>query len=126
MIVCRFHLTLQDRNKHAQSSISSSEFVITSVHDAAQMMHDAMVEQFGEHHSNPSLGAASGVSAEEIEDQQNPESATDAGIDIHEFSWATGDIGDVGAVGLVTSGEPQLLLHTHRLKGGVESGITGG
>ena len=85
-------------------------------------MHDAVVEEFGERDLDPSLGAD--VSEKEIEDQQNPEPTTDAGIDLREFPWATGDIGDAGAVGLVTSGELQLLLHTRRLKGGVGSGIT--
>ena len=75
------------------------------------MMHNAVEEEFGERHSDPSLGASV---SEKIEDQENPELATDAVIDLHEFPWATGDIGDIGAAVPVGSGEPQLPLHTRR------------
>ena len=47
------------------------------------MMHNAVEEEFGECHSDPSLCA--GMSEEKIEGHQNPKPTTDAGIDLHEF-----------------------------------------
>ena len=121
IVVCRFYLTLQESDQQAQSNTPSLPFIITSVNDAAEGLQDAIVEEFGERHLYPFLGAS--TSEEEIEAQQNPEPTTDAGIDLHEFPLARGDIGDIEAAGLGAAGKLR-LLYACRLKNNAGPVIT--
>ena len=70
------------------------------------MIHNVIVEEFGERHSDPSLGA--GFSEEEIEVHQSQEPTSNPGIELHEFPWAMGDTGSIGAAVPVASGELQI------------------
>ena len=66
-------------------------------------MHNAVVEEFGDLYLTRSPGT--GTSAEETEDQNTARPATDVGIDINEFPWANGIIGDMETASAVASGE---------------------
>ena len=78
----------------------------TSFHGVAQRVHNSVVEEFGDSHMNQPTGSV--TSDEEMEDQQNTRLTTDAEIDLHEFPWAIGEIGDTRTAGLVASGEQRL------------------
>ena len=67
-------------------------------------MHNAVVEEFGDLYLTRSPGT--GTSEEEMEDLNTARPATD-GIDINEFPWANGIIGDTETASAVASGEQQ-------------------
>ena len=66
-------------------------------------MHNAVVEEFGDLYLTRSPGT--GTSTEETEDLNTGRPATDVGIDINEFPWANGTIGDMETASAVASGE---------------------
>ena len=68
-------------------------------------MHNAVVEEFGDLYLTRSL--STGTVEEEMEDRNTTRPATDAGIDITEFPWATGTIGDTETAYPVASGKLQ-------------------
>ena len=68
-------------------------------------MHNAVVEEFGDLYLTRSL--STGTVEEEMEDRNTTRPATDAGIDINEFPWATGMIGDTETENPVASGKLQ-------------------
>ena len=71
----------------------------------AQRIHNAIVEEFGDLYLTRSLGT--GTVEEEMEDQITMRPATDAGIDMNEFPWATGTIGDTETANSMASGKLQ-------------------
>ena len=85
IVVCRFHLTLQERNQDPTRTSSLPSFLITTFHDA---MHYAVQEEFGNLHLDwsPRLGPS-----EEIEDRENLRLDTDTGIELREYPGAKGD-----------------------------------
>ena len=72
-------------------------------------MHNAVVEEFGDLYLTRSPG---GTSEEETEDLNTARQATDVGIDIKEFPWANGIIGDTETASAVASGEQQPRYRT--------------
>ena len=74
----------------------------TSFHGVVEWVHDSVIEEFGDLHVNQSAGT---VTPEEMEDQQNTRMITDCGIELHEFPWATEEIGYTGTAAPVASGE---------------------
>ena len=68
-------------------------------------MHNAVVEEFGDLYLTRSL--VTGTVEEEVKDRNATRPATDAGIDINEFPWATGTIGDLETANTVASGKLQ-------------------
>ena len=106
IIICRFHLTLHERNQ-SPNMISSLRLPLkSSFHDVAPRVHNSIVEEFGDSHMYPSTGTVTPV--EEAENHQNTRRTTDGWIELCEFPWAAGEIGDTRTVGLVASGEHQL------------------
>lgn len=70
IVICRFHLTLQERNQQRlQRTVSSYSFVITTFHDAAEKLHNLKVEGFGDSSLGRSLHT--GTTNDKIEDQQH-------------------------------------------------------
>ena len=104
VIVCRFHLALQERNQQRpQRSVSSHPFTITTFHDAVERLHGAVVEEFGDFDLNQPL-----LTKDETVDHQNPpQLITDTGIESHESLLAPGEM--CRDTGLVASGELQHL-----------------
>jgi len=73
----------------------------------AQRIHNSVVEEFGDSY----LDQMSGTEASEVEVEDFPEQDAqqtvdlDAAIELQEFPWATGDIGDIKIVGPMVSGK---------------------
>ena len=105
IIICRFQLALKERNKH-DNVITPQLSLKSSFHAVAQRVHNAIVEEFGDLYLTQSL--STGTVEEEMEDQNTTRPATDAGIDINEFPWATGTIGDTETANPVASGKLHL------------------
>ena len=97
----------------------------TSFHDVAEWVHNSVIEEFGDLHMSESTVT---VTPEEMEDLQNTQLIIDAGIELHEFPWATGEIEHRGTAGPVTSGEQQLLSSCRHfyIKNVIGSGIADG
>ena len=68
-------------------------------------MHNAVVEEFGDLYLTRSPGTR--TVEEEAEDRNTTRPATDVGIEINEFAWNTGTIGDTDTASPVASGEQQ-------------------
>jgi hypothetical protein len=102
IIICRFHLTLQERHNQLHSP-SLPTLSLTSFHAVRQTVHNAIVAEFG----NPHL--SQDFSAETLEDgvtgQEPTEEARPAGIELDEFPWATLGIGEVDMVGPIDPSE---------------------
>ena len=94
----------------------------SSFHAVAQRVHNAVVEEFGDLYLTRSL--STGTVEEEIGDRNTTRPATDAGIDINEFPWATGTIGDTETANPVASGKLQPRYRTYWLTSCVGSGVT--
>ena len=47
IIICRFHLDLQEKNAHPNNSRDLSTIAIGSFRAANQQIHDAVMEEFG-------------------------------------------------------------------------------
>ena len=88
----------------------------------AQRVHNAVVEEFGDPYLTQSL--STGPVEEEMEDRNTTRPPTDAGIDINEFPWATGTIGDTETANPVASGKLQPRYRTYWLTSCVGSGVT--
>ena len=121
IIVCRFQLALKERNDR-NNVISPHVSLKSSFHAVAERMHNAVVEEFGDLYLTRSL--STGTVEEEMGDRNTTRSATDAGIDINEFPWATGTIGDTETANPVASGEWQPRYQTYWLTSCVGSGVT--
>ncbi|KAF8579549.1 hypothetical protein K439DRAFT_1620441 [Ramaria rubella] len=103
ILICHSHLDLQQRNDHPNGSNTSHSLPLGSFHSSVtEMIHRAVVEEFGDLNFNESLGME--ASQEDIELQAIQYPSGVAEIDLQEFPWAGGDIGDEEA-GPVASGE---------------------
>ena len=121
IIICRFQLALKERNEH--NNVTSPHLSLkSSFHAVVQRVHNAVVEEFGDLYLTRSL--STGTVEEEMEDQNATRPATDAGIDIKEFPWATGTIGDTETAIPVASGKLQSRYRTYWLTSCVGSGVT--
>ncbi|KAF8585215.1 hypothetical protein K439DRAFT_1616156 [Ramaria rubella] len=101
IIICRFHLDLQQRNDHPHGSNTSHSLPLGSFHAVTEKIHRAVVDEFGDLSFNESFGTEE--SQEDIELQDIQSASGGAEIDLQEFPWAGGDIGDEEA-GPVASG----------------------
>ncbi|KAF8575118.1 hypothetical protein K439DRAFT_1545665 [Ramaria rubella] len=101
IIICRFHLDLQQRNDYPNGSNTSHSLPLNSFHAVTERIHRAVVDEFGDLSFNESFGTE--VSQEDIELQEIQSPSGVAEIDLQEFPWAGGDIGGEEA-GLVASG----------------------
>ncbi|KAF8579746.1 hypothetical protein K439DRAFT_1620293 [Ramaria rubella] len=101
IIICRFHLDLQQRNNHPNGSNTSHSLPLGSFQAVTERIHRAVVDEFGDLSLNESFGTEG--SHEDIELQEIQSSNGVAEIDLQEFPWAGGDIGDEEA-GPVASG----------------------
>ncbi|KAF8579778.1 hypothetical protein K439DRAFT_1620311 [Ramaria rubella] len=101
IIICRFHLDLQQRNDHPNGSNTSHSLPLGSFHAVKERIHRAVVDEFGDLNFNESFGTEG--SQEDIELQAMQSSSGVAEIDLQEFPWAGGDIGEEEA-GPVASG----------------------
>ena len=121
IIICRFQLALKERNKR-DNVITPQLSLKSSFHAVAQRVHNAVVEEFGDLYLTRSL--STGTVEEEMEDRNTTRPATNAGIDINEFPWATGTIGDTETANPVASGKLQPRYRTYWLTSCVGSGVT--
>ena len=101
IIICRFHLILQERHRHPNGTSSSPSLPGSSFRAAAQRAHNAVVEEFGD--SDMSRSVSAKVS-EAVETQEDPQITPAGGIELDEFPWATGCVGDVETAGHIESG----------------------
>ncbi|KAF8574282.1 hypothetical protein K439DRAFT_1624438 [Ramaria rubella] len=101
ILICHFHLDLQQRNDYPNGSNTSHPFPLGSFHAVTERIHRAVVDEFGDLSFNESFGTE--VSQEDIELQAVQSSSGVAEVDLQEFPWAGGDIGDEEA-GPVASG----------------------
>ncbi|KAF8585206.1 hypothetical protein K439DRAFT_1616151 [Ramaria rubella] len=101
ILICHFHLDLQQRNEHPNGSNISHSFPLSSFHAVTERIHRAVVDEFGDLSFNESFGTE--ASQEDIELQAIHSPSGVAEIDLQEFPWAGGDIGDEEA-GRVASG----------------------
>ncbi|KAF8585187.1 hypothetical protein K439DRAFT_1616140 [Ramaria rubella] len=101
IIICHFHLDLQQRNNHPNGSNTSHSLPLGSFHAVTERIHRAVVDEFGDLSFNESFGTEG--SQEDIELQAMHPPSGVAEIDLQEFPWAGGDIGDEDA-GPVASG----------------------
>ncbi|KAF8583644.1 hypothetical protein K439DRAFT_1617348 [Ramaria rubella] len=102
IIICHFHLDLQQRNHHPNGSMTSHSHPLNSFHAVTERIHRAVLDEFGDMSFNESFGTEG--SQEDIELQAIQSSNGVAEINLQEFPWAGGDIGDEEA-GPVASGE---------------------
>ena len=102
IIICCFHLTLQERHSQLHSP-SLPTLSLTGFHAVRQSVHNAIVAEFG----NPHL--SQDVSAETLEDgvtdQESPKEAKPAGIELDEFPRAILGTGEVQMAGPIDSSE---------------------
>ncbi|KAF8574289.1 hypothetical protein K439DRAFT_1624441 [Ramaria rubella] len=101
IIICRFHLDLKQRNDHPNGSNTSHSLPLGSFHAVTERIHRAVVDEFGDLSFNESFGTEGEQEDIELQDMQFPSGAAE--IDLQEFPWAGGDIGDEEA-GPVASG----------------------
>ncbi|KAF8579755.1 hypothetical protein K439DRAFT_1620295 [Ramaria rubella] len=106
ILICRFHLDLQQRNEHPNGSITSHSLPLGSFHAVTERIHRAVVDEFGDLSFNESFGTEASQEDIELQDMQSPSAAAE--IDLQEFPWAGGDIGDEEA-GPVASGSGILM-----------------
>ncbi|KAF8579117.1 hypothetical protein K439DRAFT_1620803 [Ramaria rubella] len=92
IIICHFHLDLQQRNDHPNASNTSQSLSLGSFHAVKERIHRTVVDEFGDLSFNGSFGT--GASQEDIELQGIQSSSGVGEIDVQEFPWARGDIGD--------------------------------
>ncbi|KAF8573868.1 hypothetical protein K439DRAFT_1624751 [Ramaria rubella] len=101
IIICRFHLDLQQRNDHPNGSTTSHSLPLGSFHAVTERIHRAVVDEFGDLSFNESIGTEGSQEDIELQNMQSPSGVAE--IDLQEFPWAGGDIGDEEA-GPVASG----------------------
>ena len=101
IIICRFHLALQERHRHPNGSSSSPSLPGSSFRAAAQKAHNAIMEEFGDSYMSRSLGKEV---SEAVGAQQDPRIATEEGVELVEFPWATGYDVEVETTGPIASG----------------------
>ncbi|KAF8579111.1 hypothetical protein K439DRAFT_1620798 [Ramaria rubella] len=101
IIICRFHLDLQQRNDHSNGSTTSHSLPFDSFHAFKERIYRAVVDEFGDLSFNESFGTKVSQEDIELQDIQSPSGVAE--IDLQEFPWAGGDIGDEEA-GPVASG----------------------
>ncbi|KAF8574279.1 hypothetical protein K439DRAFT_1624460 [Ramaria rubella] len=91
IIVCRFHLDLQQRNYHPNGTNSSHTLPLGSFHAVTERIHRAVVYEFGDLSFNESF--ATEASQQDFELQTIQSANGVAEINLQEFPWA-GGIGD--------------------------------
>ncbi|KAF8575528.1 hypothetical protein K439DRAFT_1623529 [Ramaria rubella] len=101
IIICHFHLDLQQRNDHPNGSNTSHSLPHGSFHAVKERIHRAVVNEFGDLSFNESFGTEGSQEDIELQAMQAPSGVAE--IDLQEFPWAGGDIGDEEA-GPVASG----------------------
>jgi hypothetical protein len=89
IIICRFLLDIRQRNEHPNSS-PSLQIPITSFHAATQRFDNMVMQEFGDIAPSESLNEDQTVEMELQEQHQN----TTPAVDISEYPWANGEIGD--------------------------------
>ena len=102
IIICRFHLALLERHRHPNGSSSSPSLLGLNFRTVTQRVHNAVVEEFGDSYLSRSLGPEA---SEGEETQQDPQVTKEEGIELDEFPWATGCVGDVETTGPIASGK---------------------
>ncbi|KAF8574557.1 hypothetical protein K439DRAFT_1624236 [Ramaria rubella] len=101
IIICRFHLDLQQINDHPNGSTTSHSLPLGSFHAVKERIHRAIVDEFGDLSFNESFGMEVSQEGIELQTIQSPSGVAE--IDLQDFPWAGGDIGDEEA-GPVASG----------------------
>ncbi|KAF8574550.1 hypothetical protein K439DRAFT_1624232 [Ramaria rubella] len=101
ILICRFHLDLQQRNDHPNGSNTSHSLPLDSFHAVKERIHRAVVDEFGDLSFNESFGTEGSQEGIELQAMQSPSGVAE--IDLQEFPWAGGDIGGEEA-GPVASG----------------------
>ncbi|KAF8573876.1 hypothetical protein K439DRAFT_1553993 [Ramaria rubella] len=103
IIICHFHLDLQQRNDHPNGSNTSHSLPLGSSHAVKERIHRAIVDEFGDLSFNESFDTEGSQEDIQVELQaiQSPNGVAE--IDLQEFPWAGGDIGNEEA-GPVASG----------------------
>jgi len=100
---------VRDQHPNGISPLSVSIKII--LHGVAQRIHNSVVEEFWESYLDQTSGI--GASEAEMEDQpeQDAHQTTDPAIELQEFPWATGNIGDIEtAVPVASSQQTWILL----------------
>ncbi|KAF8576834.1 hypothetical protein K439DRAFT_1622558 [Ramaria rubella] len=101
IIICHFHLDLQQRNDHPNGKNTSHSLPLGSFHAVTERIHRAVVDEFGDLSFNESFVTEGSQEDIELQNMQSPSGVAE--IDLQEFPWAGGDIGDEEA-GPVASG----------------------
>ncbi|KAF8579765.1 hypothetical protein K439DRAFT_1620303 [Ramaria rubella] len=101
ILICRFHLDLQQRNDHPNGSNTSHSLPLGSFHAVKERIHRAVVDEFGDLSFNESFGTEGFQEDIELQAIQSPSGVAE--IDLEEFPWAGGYMGDEEA-GPVASG----------------------
>ncbi|KAF8579741.1 hypothetical protein K439DRAFT_1620291 [Ramaria rubella] len=102
IIICHFHLDLQQRNDHPNGTNTSQSLPLGSFHAVTERIDRAVVDEFGDLSFNESFGTEVLQEDTELQEIQSPSGVAEIGL--QEFPWAGGDIGDEEA-GPVASGE---------------------
>ncbi|KAF8579100.1 hypothetical protein K439DRAFT_1526109 [Ramaria rubella] len=110
ILICHFHLDLQQRNDHPNGSNTSHSLPLGSFHAVTERIHRAVVDEFGDLSFNECFGTEAPQEDIELQDMQSPSGV--AGIGLQEFPWAGGDNGDEEA-GPVASGHSQISTAKH-------------
>ncbi|KAF8575777.1 hypothetical protein K439DRAFT_1542728 [Ramaria rubella] len=92
IIICHFHLDLQQRNHHPNGGITSHSPPLSSFHAVTERMHRAVVDEFGDLSFNESFETDGSQQDIELQAIQSPGGVEE--ISLQEFPWAGGDIGD--------------------------------
>ncbi|KAF8584605.1 hypothetical protein K439DRAFT_1616590 [Ramaria rubella] len=106
ILICRFHLDLQQRNHHPNGSTTSHSHPLRSFHAVTGRIHKAVVDEFGDLSFNESFGMEGSQHGIEMEAIQSPGGV--AQTDLQEFTWAGEDIG-VEMAGPMASGSGILV-----------------
>jgi hypothetical protein len=79
-------LDLQGKNAHPNGTTHSSPQPVGTFHAAIRLIHDTVVDEFGDRSITGTLGT--GISVDDIELQESHSSNTEH-IDLDEFPWAS-------------------------------------
>jgi len=95
ILVCQFHLELHKRNSHPNGTPFDAPPPSGSFKAATQQVHGAIIEEFGDLNFNESLGgelSQGGIGLQDVESHH-----TEEHIDLQEFPWETGELGEIEA-----------------------------
>ena len=96
IIICRFHLTLQERNQHPNGSLTQPSAHLSSFRAAVKTVHNAVLDEFGDLRLRESL--RTGTSED---DQEIAQPNADDQIEYQKPTCSTRDISDMDITGPV-------------------------